>query len=145
MSTLWQQVRTATRTRLVTQLPTILTGSGAAVPTVYTNEPRNNAALPFVVVERVADVRNQVFDDDKRVTVLDFQVRIVSIGRVANASNTQGMYENAVMRALERHKLTGLTGWTVDKINYVQSLTVQETDDAIVSIVEFTLLGQATA
>jgi hypothetical protein len=140
---LWQQVRTAARTRLIAQLPGNLTG--VTVPTVYTVAPRQQAVLPYVVVERVADVREQALTDSQRVTTLDFQVRIVSMAEGTSPTTNHAQYENAVMRILERHRLTGLTGWTVDKINYLQALTIQENDDGLVSVLEFTVLGQATA
>ena len=140
---LFQQVRAAARTRLVTQLPSNLTG--AATPTVYTVAPRQQAVLPYVVIERVSDVREQAFDDTVRVTTLDFQCRIVALAEGTNPAATMAQYENAVMRILERHKFTGLTGWAVSEINYLSTLTLQENEDALSSVLEFTLLGQATA
>jgi hypothetical protein len=141
--TLWQQVRTAARTRLVTQFPIDLTGMPS--PTVYTVQPRQQAVLPYVVIERVSDVREQALRDSPLVTTLDFQVRVVSLAEGTDPLSRHSRYEDAVRTILERFNLTGLTGWTVGKINYLQSLTIQENDDGIISVLEFTLIGQATA
>ncbi len=141
--TLWQQVRTAARTRLVTQFPVDLTGLPS--PTVYTVQPRQQAVLPYVVIERVSDVREQALQDSPLVTTLDFQVRIVSLAEGTDPLGRHSRYEDSVRTILERFNLTGLTGWTVGKINYLQSLTIQENDDGIISVLEFTLIGQATA
>ena len=139
--TLWQQVRTAARTRLVSQLPGQLMGSGVATPTVYTVQPRQQAVLPYVVIDRVSDVREQALEDAPMVTTLDFQVRVVSLAEGTSPTGTHSRYEDAVREILERHELTLLAGWQVGKINYLQSLTIQENDDGLVSVLEFTLIG----
>jgi len=141
--TLWQQVRTAARTRLTTQFPVDLTGLPG--PTVYTVQPRQQAVLPYVVIERVSDVREQALQDSPLVTTLDFQVRIVSLAEGTDPLGRHSRYEDSVRTILERCNLNGFTGWTVGKINYLQSLTIQENDDGIISVLEFTLIGQATA
>jgi hypothetical protein len=138
--TLWQQVRTAVRTRLIAQLPAQLAGK-AATPTVYTVQPRQQAVLPYVVIDRVSDVREQALADAPMVTTLDFQVRIVSLAEGASPTGTHSRYEDAVREILERYELTLLAGWQVGKINYLQSLTIQENDDGLVSVLEFTLIG----
>lgn len=141
--TLWQQVRTAARTRLIAQFPIDLTGMPS--PTVYTVQPRQQAVLPYVVLERVAEPREQALEDSPLVTTLDFQVRVVSLAEGTDPLGRHSRYEDAVRSILERFNLTGLTGWTVGKINYLQSLTIQENDDGLISVLEFTLIGQATA
>jgi hypothetical protein len=143
--TLWQQVRSAVRSKLVSGLPTKLSGSGLATPTVYTVQPRQQAVLPYVVAERVSDVREQALEDSPLVTTLDFQVRIVSLAEGTNPVGAHSAYEDAVREVLERTQLTLLVGWTVCKINYLQSLTIQENDDGLVSVLEFTLIGQASS
>lgn len=137
MSSLWQEFRIECRTAL-------LAGYAANMPAivvpVFTNEPRNRAALPFAVIERVSEVEDQSFDDADRVKVLDFQVRIVSLGTGATPASTHETVCEVTERTIRRVKYT-LTNWLVSKINYQQTLTVQETDDAIVSVLEFTVIG----
>jgi len=141
--TLWQQVRAAVRTRLVTRLPIEIPSITGL--TVYTVQPRQQAVLPYAVVERVSDVREQALEDSPLVTTLGFQVRIVSLVEGATPIATHSLYEDAIRKTLERHKLTGLNGWTVSKINYLQTLTIQESDEGLVSVLDFTLIGQASS
>lgn len=145
-TTLWQAVRSRIRTVLVAEFPSQLPAQATpTIPTVYTVSPRQNAVLPYVVAERVSDVRNQMLSDSAKVTTLDFQVRIVSAASGATPTATHAMYEHAVREILERTKLTGLWDWQVDKINYQQSLTISETDDGLISVQEYTLIGEPTA
>lgn len=137
MASLWQQFRIAARTELTTAYVGL---TGITAPSVFTTEPRNRAALPFSVIERVSEVEDQSFDDADEVTILDFQVRINTIGGGARPSTDHETICRATKIALRRKKLT-LTNWLVSKINYQQTLTVQETDDAIVSVLEFTVIG----
>lgn len=139
MASLWQEFRAACRTDLVAYYATQFVGPTPTVP-VYTNEPRNRAALPFVVIERVSEIEDQSFADSDRVKVLDFQIRIVSRADGATPALT---HENLceLTEARVRRRVYTLTNWTVDKTNYQQTLTVQETDDAIVSVLEFTVIG----
>lgn len=137
MASLWQQFRIAARSELVSVYNTLI---GQTIPTVYTNEPRRVAALPFAVIERVSEVEDQSFDDTDRVKVLDFQVRVVSPGSAGRPATDHEVLCERTETGLRRKKLT-LANWHVDKINYQQTLTVQETDDAIVSVLEFTVIG----
>ena len=137
MASLWQEFRVACRTVL---LAGYAAHSPALVIPVYTNEPRNRTALPFAVIERVSETEDQSFDDADRVKILDFQIRIVSLGTGATPAATHETVCEVTETTIRRVKFT-LTNWLVSKINYQQTLTVQETDDAIVSVLEFTVIG----
>jgi hypothetical protein len=141
MASLWQEFRAACRTSLTTAYGSLV---GVSVPVVYTNEPRNRAALPFAVIERVSEIEDQSFADTDRVKILDFQVRIVSLGSGARPATNHETLCEATEVAVRRQKYT-LSNWTVSKINYQQTMTVQETDDAIVSVLEFTVIGHPSA
>jgi hypothetical protein len=141
MASLWQEFRTACRTSLTTAYGSLI---GVSVPVVYTNEPRNRAALPFAVIERVSEIEDQSFADTDRVKILDFQVRIVSLGSGSRPATNHETLCEATEVAVRRQKYT-LSNWTVSKINYQQTMTVQETDDAIVSVLEFTVIGHPSA
>ena len=135
MATSWSQLGPAVRTRLVSQL------TGGSPPPVYLDMAPLDAALPYVIVNVVAQTEEQVFDDSAEPTEIDFDISVYSPKIGTTARTTHLNHVSQVANAIRRWTPT-LANWTAHPIRSDDQTPMTILEDAIQTVCSFTVMTE---
>jgi hypothetical protein len=134
MARAWTQLAPALVSRIASQQ------TGLTPPPVFHGMAPTDQALPYIIITRVSEVEQQVFDDGAEVTEIAFDMAVYSAKAGATTVWTahEGFVDEA--QAAIRRWTPTLAGWDASPIRYDESPLFQVLEDAIQTVTSFSVV-----